>query len=654
MTRRKSEKFQDVKGPAWPVFIRLLKMAWRFRRQAIFLIFLAALGIGLEIAQVRFIARGINSISHLDFQQPGRPDVAPGMMNFIRTFWNPESEFIAVIRRLTLLILGLAILRGVVDLITRLQLTHFREKVVWQLRSQVFQALQRMSFVYYDQHYSGHIINRATGDVQRIRGFIANVWYNAAQTILYIIGWTAIMLYISVPLTIVSIVLLPIAGFLMYKLALRLRPAYREARTREDDLITALQENIAGTAVVKAFSRQQQEVDKFHGLSDTLYDRVMLTVDLFRHYMPLVRGLMRLDIVIVLAVGSYLLMRGEGSTVGRLAGPGDLLFFIAGLGVIGARMVTVMDLTNLVQEAIASAERVFEVLDARPDVAEKPHAQPLPPGHGGVLFENVSFSYVQGTPALRNINLEVKAGEVIGVAGLTGASKTTLLMMLPRFYDPDQGRVLIDGMDIRDAQLQNLRTSIGMVFQESFLFNDTIANNISFGVPTATREQIERAATLAQAHDFIMQMENGYDAMVGERGETLSGGQRQRIALARALIKEPRILILDDAFASVDAQTEHSILSGMDEILKGRTVFIISHRVSLLRRTDRIVVLDNGAIQEIGTHDELMRHSGIYQNTATLQLSEPDDEMIEDILHMMGELSSRGAGESGNKGQSVS
>jgi ABC-type multidrug transport system fused ATPase/permease subunit len=652
MARRKSEKFEDVKGPAWPIFVRLLKMAWRFRRQAILLIFLAALGIGLEIAQVRFIARGINSISHIDMGQTPKADLSPGVGNFVRTFWDPQSEFIILIRRLALIILGLAVLRGVVDLITRLQLTHFREKVVWQLRSRVFQSLQRMSFGYYDRHYSGHIINRATGDVQRIRGFIANVWYNAAQTILYIVGWTAIMLYISVPLTLVSVVLLPVAGFLMYKLAIRLRPAYREARTREDDLITALQENIAGTAVVKAFSQERQEVDRFHSHSETLYDRVMTTVDLFRHYMPLVRGLMRLDIVIVLAVGSYLLMRGEGSSVGRLQGPGDLMFFIAALGVIGGRMVMVMDLTNLVQEAIASAERVFEVLDARPDVAEKPHAQPLPPGTGGVVFENVSFRYVAGTPALRNINLEVQAGEVIGIAGLTGSCKTTLLALLPRFYDPDEGRVLIDGMDIRDTKLQPLRQSIGMVFQESFLFNDTIANNISFGVPTATQEQIERAARLARAHDFIMDMEHGYEAIVGERGETLSGGQRQRIALARALIKEPRILILDDAFASVDAQTEHAIVSGLDEILQGRTVFIISHRVSLLRRTDRIVVLDNGSILEIGTHDELMQRSGIYQKTATLQLTEPDDEMIEDILNMMGEATVRAAGE-GNKGQST-
>jgi ABC-type multidrug transport system fused ATPase/permease subunit len=345
MAQRKSEKFQDAKGPAWPILVRLLKMAWRFRRQAIFLIFLAAFGIGLEIAQVRFITRGINSISHVDFDN-ARVDAAPGIGSFLQSLWNPQSEFIALIRRLTLIILGLALLRGIVDLVTRLQLTHFREKVVWQLRARVFQALQRMSFGYYDRNYSGHIINRATGDVQRIRGFIANVWYTAAQTILYIVGWTAVMLYISVPLTVVSVVLLPLAGYMMYRLAIRLRPAYREARTREDDLVTALQENIAGTAVVKAFSQEQQEIARFHGYSETLYDRVMTTVDLFRQYMPLVRGLMRLDVVIVLAVGSYLLMRGEGESVGRLRGPGDLMFFIAALGVIGGRMVMVMDLTS--------------------------------------------------------------------------------------------------------------------------------------------------------------------------------------------------------------------------------------------------------------------------------------------------------------------
>ncbi len=620
--------------------MRLLKMAWRFRKQAILLIFLAALGIGLEIAQARFIAKGINSIGEIDLTEARRAGEAVGFTTFAKALIHPQSEFIAMIRRLALIIIGLAVVRGLTDMITRIQLTHFREKVVWQLRSQVFQSLQRMSFGYYDRHFSGHIINRATGDVQRIRGFIANVWYNAAQTILLVIGWAAAMFFINITLTILALVLVPVAGFLMYRLAIFVRPAYREARTREDDLITALQENIAGTAVVKAFSRQREEKDKFHNLSEAFYERTMVTVDLFRHYMPLVRGLMRLDVVIVLAAGGYMLMLDAADGGNRLNGAGDLMFFMAALGMIGGRIVMVMDLTNLVQEAIASAERVFEVLDERPDVAEKPDARPLPPGNGHVVFDNASFSYVPGTQVLTNVSLEVKAGEVVGIAGLTGSSKTTLLTLLPRFYDPEQGRVLIDGMDLRDTKLQALRQSIGMVFQESFLFNDTIANNIAYGMPAATRQQIERAAKMAQAHKFIMEMEDGYDTIVGERGETLSGGQRQRIALARALIKEPRILILDDAFASVDAQTEHAIVSGLDEIFKDRTVFIISHRVSLLRRTDRIVVLDGGSIVEIGTHDELMNRPGMYQKTATLQLGEPDEEAMEDLLSMMGEITS--------------
>ncbi len=482
-----------------------------------------------------------------------------------------------------------------------------------------------MSFKYYDSNYSGHIINRAIGDVGKIRRFISNVWYNAVQTILYIVGYVGLMLALSWQLTLASVTLLPIAGILMFRLAVRIRPTYRAARAKEDDLVTSLQENIAGVMVVKAFSRQQEEIVKFNGYSTSLYDRVMLTVDLFRTYMPTIQGLMRFNQAAMLGVGGLLVMRGQLTI-------GDLVVFATALSMINARIGVITDLTNMTQEAIASAERVFEVLDAQPEVIEKPKAGGLPAGNGHVVFENVTFGYAADKPVLREINLEVHSGEVVGIAGPTGCGKTSLLMLLPRFYDPDAGRVLIDGADLRDVRLRALRKSIGLVFQESFLFSDSIANNIALGVPDATMEQIVQAAKVAQAHEFIMKMSDGYETIIGERGETLSGGQRQRLALARALIKDPRILVLDDAFASVDAETEHTIISALDTILQDRTVFVISHRVSLLRRCDRIVVLDSGRVTQIGTHDALMKEPGVYSRVAALQLKDPDEEEIEGLL----------------------
>lgn len=598
-------------------------MAWRFRGFAILLICLAALGIGLEISQVRLLGKGINEIKTLGEAMAGQTH---GRDHLFDVLLHPNSPFVFALRRVALLILAIAAVNGIASLITRIQLAHFRERIVRHLRLQVYSALQKMSFKYYDSNYSGHIINRAIGDVGKIRGFISNVWYNAAQVILYLLGYTGLMLSMNWRLTLASIALLPISIYLMFRLAIRLRPAYRQARAKEDDLITSLQENIAGVMVVKAFSRQREEVLKFNGFSDTLYDRTMMTVDLFRTYMPAIQALMRFNHAMMLGVGGLFVMRGSLNI-------GDLVIFATALGVINARIGAIVDLTNLTQEAIASAERVFEVLDARPEVAEKPQASPMPAGPGRVVFENVTFGYVaDNKPILRDINLEVRPGEVVGIAGPTGSGKTTLLTLLPRFYDPASGQVLIDGADLRDVRLQSLRQSIGLVFQESFLFSDTIANNIAFGMPKASTDEIVRAAKIAHAHEFISQMKSGYDTIIGERGETLSGGQRQRVALARALIKDPRVLILDDAFASVDAETEHTIVSALDEIFRDRTVFIISHRVSLLRRCDRIVVLDSGRIDQIGTHDELMNQPGAYSRIAALQLKDPNEEEIEDLL----------------------
>jgi ATP-binding cassette subfamily B protein len=396
------------------------------------------------------------------------------------------------------------------------------------------------------------------------------------------------------------------------------KPAYKEAGDLYEAMVQRLAESIRGMRVIHAFSRQNQELARFEKSNDTLRDQqhaIFWKVTLF---VPVIIFLSQANIIVLLAYGGVLAMRGE---IGVGTG---LIGFAAILQQFAGQIAGIGNIANTTQQCLRAAARVFEVLDTPEHIQSPP--EPVPKGRidGHVCFENVTFCH-DGRPVLENLHFEVGAGDCIGIVGPIGCGKSTLLSLIPRFYDPSCGRVLIDGDDVREIDLGMLRRSVGVVFQDSFLFSTTVAANIAFGYPEATREQIERAARIASAHDFIMALPQGYDTVLGEAGVGLSGGQRQRIAIARALLLEPSILLLDDPTASVDPETEQEIAAALESAMRGRTTFLVAHRPSMLRRASHLLVLERGRVVQKGAHEELLAEPGYYRSAALLQLNDREE-----------------------------
>jgi len=525
--------------------------------------------------------------------------------------WHPPSDWSP---RFVLLALGLWIfaaagLRAWLAYLTATTTNRLGQgRIVVELRSAIYAKMQRMSFRFFDANATGSLINRVTGDTQSVRLFIDGVAVQALNVVLATVFYIACLAQIHLGLTLACFAFLPLLGGIVVIFSRWLRPGYEEGRKQVDRLVLVFEELVRGMGVVKSFGLHDWAEGRFRGANTSVRDQKN---EVFRKLIilhPLVSLLNQLSMAVLLGYGGWLAIRGE-IPVGT-----GLILFAGILQQLNAQVTAIGTVADSLQQTLTGADRVYEILDAEPGIVDREGAAPLDRARGEIIFERVEFRFKPGNTVLHELSLQVRAGEKIAIVGPTGAGKTALIQLIPRFYDPDGGRLVLDGRDLHDWRLDDVRRQVGLVFQESFLFSASIAANIAFGNPSASREEVERAARLAAAHEFIEKLPLGYDTLLHENGGNLSGGQRQRLALARAILLDPAILILDDPTAAVDAGTEHEILEAMDRVMTGRTTFLVAHRFSAVRRADRIVVLDRGRIAAIGTHEELSGQPGYYRD----------------------------------------
>jgi ATP-binding cassette subfamily B protein len=511
-------------------------------------------------------------------------------------------------------ILIFAALRGLFAFLQTFWAEKNSQSVAYDLRNDLYAKIQRLSFSYHDKNQTGQLMIRATDDVEKVRLFIGQGLLQLVGAVILLTGTIIILFSTNASLAWTAMPILPVALVLFMIFGSASQPLFIKVQQKLSALNTILQENLAGVKVVKAFTREKEQQTKFRAAADDTMNQAITVSRLFTFLFPLVFLIANLGQAAILYFGGKqiitgLLTLGEWQEFSLYL---IYLFFpVAQFGFIITQM----------GQAAASADRIFEILDARNDITDKPEAIALPDVTGTVKFENVTFRYFGGgDPVLKNVSFTANPGETIALLGATGSGKTTIINLLPRFYDPSEGKITIDGHDLRDLKLESLRSHIGIVLQETTLFSGTIRENIAFGKPDASQAEIEAAAKAAQAHDFILSFPDGYNTHVGERGTTLSGGQKQRVAIARALLLNPRILILDDSTSSVDLNTEAQIQKALDSLMRGRTSFVIAQRISTVINADKIIVLDKGEIVAEGKHQELMEDSPIYAEIYNSQI----------------------------------
>ncbi|MCI0814625.1 MAG: ABC transporter ATP-binding protein [Chloroflexi bacterium] len=501
-------------------------------------------------------------------------------------------------------ILAVAAIQGLAAAVRRYFAMSTSYRVEANLRAQLYDQVNQLSLDYHDRTSTGQLMSRASADLHEIQMFAVVIPLNTAF-LLIAIGAFAVLLTVNVALAFAAMFAYPIITLLSARFFRRLSPA--TARVQQDlaDVTHVVEENIAGVRTVRSFGREDDEVRKLQAIADRTFDDSMEAARLRTIYTPLFSWLPALSQLVILSFGGYLVLEGQLTA-------GEFIAFFQYLNMLIFPVQSLGELVPSGQRAMTSAARVWNVLRQRPTITRTPHAGPMPDGGGDLVFEDVQFAYVEGYPVLRDFNLRIPAGASVALVGPTGCGKTTVAKLLPRFYEVQSGQVLIDGTNIRDIQVDDLRRNVGLVFQDTFLFSDTIRSNIAYGRVDATQEEIEHAAALAQASEFIDELPDGYDTVVGEQGFSLSGGQRQRIAIARAILIRPRVLILDDATSSVDASMEQEIRTALRRVMEGRTTIIISHRLSTIALADQVVLIEGGRVIEVGTHNELLRSSPRY------------------------------------------
>ncbi|HVY31327.1 MAG TPA: ABC transporter ATP-binding protein [Polyangiaceae bacterium] len=597
---------------------RLLALAWRYRQQCIAVFAYQVVLLGLGVCGLGLSGLAIDLLRHAIMHAPS-PHWPLG-------FTPPAWSTLRLLFLLGGLVLAAAAARALLNYRYTVAANELLQmKLVPELRTRVFDKLQRLSFRFFDRNASGSIFNRVTGDVQSVRSFVDGVLLQGAIMLLSLAAYLVYMLRTHAVLTAACLALTPLLWVLTNVFARLVTPIYRKNRELSDRMVLAMSEGVSGIQVTKVFGREQAELLRFEGYNGKVRDQQRTAFLMVSRFSPAIDFIGQLNIAVLLLFGGTLVSRGALSL-------GNLIVFAGLLQQFSAQVSSMAGIVNTLQQSLIGARRVFEVLDAPLEVAE-PAVSLLPVQlRGGLRFEQVSFGYDPARPVLGDVSFEIEPGKCVAVLGGTGSGKSTLLSLIPRFYDPTRGRVLLDGIDLKELSLDYLRRNIGLVFQESLLFKTSIADNIAFGRPEASREQIEHAARVAGAHGFIAALPGGYDTVLEEGAVNLSGGQRQRLAIARALLLEPKVLLLDDPTTAVDPQTEHEVLEAMDAAIEGRTTLIVANRLSTLRRADWILVLNDGHIVERGTHAELMALRGVYYRAASLQVADRESIVLLEAL----------------------